>query len=110
MVWWKWKCWRFAWSLNPGTWVSDSSGRWCPIVGPLTFRYGKPRPRIWESDPFWDALSEDEKHAAVFEDNLPRRDPDREYQRCHRCEGLWHPEPDLSECRCGYYEDYDNAP
>ena len=38
MVWYKWKVWRFAWALNRGGVVSDSSGRWVPLVGHLVFR------------------------------------------------------------------------
>jgi hypothetical protein len=55
------------------------------------------------------ALSEDEKHAAVFYDPVPPLPENLEYRRCHKCDGLWHPEPDLTECRCDYYEEYDNA-
>lgn len=35
MVWYRWKFWRFAWSLNPDAAVIDGSGQWHPLVGRL---------------------------------------------------------------------------
>lgn len=40
MVWYSWKLWRFAWSLNRGGVIRDSSGKWVPLIGRLVFRVG----------------------------------------------------------------------
>jgi len=35
MIWYRWKFWRFAWSLNHDAAVIDGDGQWHPIVGRL---------------------------------------------------------------------------